>query len=413
MENLLNMNKNLSWTFLVLLIVYGCTKDYILQPISLKATFQSSEPNLFTSLDGTTYLSFISTDLSSEESKLYFSTLDLDNLKWNKPSLINSSADWFVNWADFPRITANNLNGLSVHYLQKSGEDTYSYDIKVMNSSDGGANWSKPLKLHTDNTKTEHGFVSTINYNNDFLSTYLDGRQNELAKHDKGIKPQMTLRSTSYNVDGEILMDKLIDDRVCDCCQTDLGITKSNIPITVYRDRSENETRDIYYSFFKDSNWSIPAVVNNDKWIISGCPVNGPAISTFKNSSSVVWYTEEEGESKLKIAFSENIINGFDDPILINANDPLGRVDIEMISETSSLISYMDIVDEKAYIKVQKINSITGNNKFIIIEEISNTRASGFPKINIIDNDKTIITWTDAQNKYNVKTMLLNNSYFD
>jgi len=413
MENLLNMNKNLSWTFLVLLIVYGCTKDYILQPISLKATFQSSEPNLFTSLDGTTYLSFISTDLSSEESKLYFSTLDLDNLKWNNPSLINSSADWFVNWADFPRITANNLNGLSVHYLQKSGEDTYSYDIKVMNSSDGGANWSKPLKLHTDNTKTEHGFVSTINYNNDFLSTYLDGRQNELAKHDKGIKPQMTLRSTSYNVDGEILMDKLIDDRVCDCCQTDLGITKSNIPITVYRDRSENETRDIYYSFFKDSNWSIPAVVNNDKWIISGCPVNGPAISTFKNSSSVVWYTEEEGESKLKIAFSENIINGFDDPILINANDPLGRVDIEMISETSSLISYMDIVDEKAYIKVQKINSITGNNKFIIIEEISNTRASGFPKINIIDNDKTIITWTDAQNKYNVKTMLLNNSYFD
>jgi len=413
MENLLNMNKNLSWTFLVLLIVYGCTKDYILQPISLKATFQSSEPNLFTSLDGTTYLSFISTDLSSEESKLYFSTLDLDNLKWNKPSLINSSADWFVNWADFPRITANNLNGLSVHYLQKSGEDTYSYDIKVMNSSDGGANWSKPLKLHTDNTKTEHGFVSTINYNNDFLSTYLDGRQNELAKHDKGIKPQMTLRSTSYNVDGEILMDKLIDDRVCDCCQTDLGITKSNIPITVYRDRSENETRDIYYSFFKDSNWSIPAVVNNDKWIISGCPVNGPAISTFKNSSSVVWYTEEEGESKLKIAFSENIINGFDDPILINANDPLGRVDIEMISETSSLISYMDIVDEKAYIKVQKINSITGNSKFIIIEEISNTRASGFPKINIIDNDKTIITWTDAQNKYNVKTMLLNNSYFD
>ena len=73
----------------------------------------------------------------------------------------------------------------------------------------------------------------------------------------------------------------------------------------------------------------------------------------------------------------------------------------------------MDIVDGKAYIKVQKIDNITGNNKFIIIEEISNTRASGFPKINIIDNDKTIITWTDAKDKYNVKTILLNNSYFD
>ena len=246
-----------------------------------------------------------------------------------------------------------------------------------------------------------------------FLSTYLDGRQNELAKHDKSLSPQMTLRSTSYNIDGEILLDKLIDNKVCDCCQTDLGITQNNIPITVYRDRSQNETRDIYYSFFKDAKWSTPLSINDDNWIISGCPVNGPAISTFRNSSSVVWYTEEKGESVLKIAFSENITNGFNDPIIINANDPIGRVDIEMINETSSLISYMDYIGDKAYLKVQKVNSLTGNNKFIIIEEISNTRASGFPKINIIDDAKTIITWTDAKDKYNVKTILLNNSYFD
>ena len=394
-------------------LISGCSKDLVLQPVALNSNVQSSEPNLYTSDNGKTYLSFISSEVDTEESKLYFSTLDLANLKWNKPSLINSSTDWFVNWADFPRITSNNNNGISVHYLQKSGEDTYSYDIKVMNSKDGGANWDKPLKLHNDSTKTEHGFVSTINYNNNFLSTYLDGRQNELAKHDKSLSPQMTLRSTSYNIDGEILLDKLIDNKVCDCCQTDLGITQNNIPITVYRDRSQNETRDIYYSFFKDAKWSTPLSINDDNWIISGCPVNGPAISTFRNSSSVVWYTEEKGESVLKIAFSENITKGFNDPIIINANDPIGRVDIEMINETSSLISYMDYIGDKAYLKVQKVNSLTGNNKFIIIEEISNTRASGFPKINIIDDAKTIITWTDTTNGHNVKTILLNNSYFD
>ena len=414
MENLLNMN-NFSTAYLLVLFVLisSCNKDFILQPVVLNSNFQSSEPNLYTSINGNTYLSFISSDVETEESKLYFSTLDSDNFKWNKPSLINSSTDWFVNWADFPRITTNNSNGVSVHYLQKSGEDTYSYDIKVMNSKDGGSNWNKPLKLHNDDTKTEHGFVSTINYNNNFLSTYLDGRQNELSKHDKGLSPQMTLRSTSYNIDGEILLDKLIDSRVCDCCQTDLGITQNNIPITVYRDRSENETRDIYYSFLKDDKWSTPLSVNEDNWVISGCPVNGPAISTFKNSSSVVWYTEQEGEGVIKIAFSENIISGFNDPIIINAIDPIGRVDIEMIDESSSLISYMDYVEDKAYLKVQKINNITGNNKFIVIEEISNTRASGFPKINIIDDNKTVITWTDAANEHKVKTMLLNNSYFD
>ena len=226
--------------------VVCCNQSVELKEISITKDYQSSEPNLYTSINGDTYLSFISTSDTSELSKLYFSKLELNNLEWNTPSLINSSTDWFVNWADFPRITTNNKKGISVHFLEKSSSETYSYDIKVMNSKDEGNSWNNPMKLHNDNTKTEHGFVSTVNYNNNFLSTYLDGRQNELAKENKNLKPQMTLRATSYNIDGVILMDKLIDNKVCDCCQTDIALTSDNSPITVYRDRSNNETRDIY-----------------------------------------------------------------------------------------------------------------------------------------------------------------------
>ena len=77
---------------------------------------------------------------------------------------------------------------------------------------------------------------------------------------------------------------------------------------------------------------------------------------------------------------------------------------------------------ETSYYIIRSINlqsalrpSETNSNSLesIIIDEISNTRSSGFPKINIIDNDKTIISWTDSSNKLNVKTILLNNSYFD
>ena len=412
MENLLNI-KNLIFYLVLCCFVVSCNQSVELKEISITKEYQSSEPNLYTSINGGTYLSFISTSDTSDISKLYFSKLELNNLEWNTPSLINSSTDWFVNWADFPRITTNNQKGISVHYLEKSSSETYSYDIKVMNSKDEGNSWNNPMKLHNDNTRTEHGFVSTINYNNNFLSTYLDGRQNELAKENKNLKPQMTLRATSYNIDGVILMDELIDNKVCDCCQTDIALTSDNSPITVYRDRSNNETRDIYYSYYKNSKWSNPLPVFNDNWIIGGCPVNGPAISTFNNSSSLIWYTEIDGESKIKIAFTDDITKGFDDPILINANNPLGRVDIEMINENSSIISYMDYINDKAYLKLQKIDRYTDINKSIIIDEISNTRSSGFPKINIIDNDKTIISWTDSSNKLYVKTILFNNSYFD
>nr|MBC8398613.1 hypothetical protein [Flavobacteriales bacterium] len=188
MENLLNIKKLIIY-ILLHSFVFGCNQSTELYDISLTKDYQSSEPNLYTSIKGDTYLSFISSSENSDLSKLYFSKLELDKLKWSKPTLINSSTDWFVNWADFPRITTNNQNGISVHYLEKSGLDTYSYDIKVMNSKDDGNSWKNPIKLHSDNTKTEHGFVSTVNFNNNFLSTYLDGRQNELSKKNKKLKP--------------------------------------------------------------------------------------------------------------------------------------------------------------------------------------------------------------------------------
>ena len=42
------------------------------------------------------------------------------NSSWNKPNLIVESDKMFVNWADFPEITTDNLNGITAHYLEMS-----------------------------------------------------------------------------------------------------------------------------------------------------------------------------------------------------------------------------------------------------------------------------------------------------
>ena len=125
----------------------------------------------------------------------------------------------------------------------------------------------------------------------------------------------------------------------------------------------------------------------------------------------MVWYTEIDGESKIKVAFTNDITKGFDDPILINTSDPLGRVDIEMINENTSIISFMDYIDDKAFIKLQRVDRFNGVNKSIIIDEISNTRSSGFPKINIINKNKTLISWTNSGNKNHIKTILINSHF--
>ena len=55
-----------------------------------------------------------------------------------------------------------------------------------------------------------------------------------------------------------------IDDNTCTCCQTTMTII-NNVPFTFYRDRSEEEIRDIYYAKLVDDNWSEPEVLNQCK----------------------------------------------------------------------------------------------------------------------------------------------------
>ena len=64
MENLLNI-KNLIFYLVLYSFVFGCNQSNELYDISLTKDYQSSEPNLYTSIKGDTYLSFIS---SSENS---------------------------------------------------------------------------------------------------------------------------------------------------------------------------------------------------------------------------------------------------------------------------------------------------------------------------------------------------------
>ena len=65
MENLLNI-KNLKFYIVLYCFVFSCNQSAELKVISLTKDYQSSEPNLYTSTKGDTYLSFISSSENSE-----------------------------------------------------------------------------------------------------------------------------------------------------------------------------------------------------------------------------------------------------------------------------------------------------------------------------------------------------------
>jgi len=325
---------------------------------------------------------------------LYYAKYNKDKW-WDETEVIHGD-DWFTNWADFPAIAESNGNILT-SFLQKSAPDTYTYDVKLNLYQAESQTSINNFILHNDGTKSEHGFVSMLPSGEDqFFVTWLDGRLTAggHGDHDAhGSGGAMTLRAAYVASDGEIFNEEELDNRICDCCQTSAAMTP-NGPVVVYRDRSENEVRDIsIVRRMGGSGWSEPMTVYEDNWEIDGCPVNGPSIDAIGNNLAVAWFTVTEGMPKVQVAFSEE--GGFGMPVRIDAHDAIGRVDIVMLSESEAAVSWMENIGDEAAVQLMKVNSDGTKSEPITIAKTSPERASGFPQIELL-HGKIYVAWTSV-----------------
>lgn len=357
--------------------------------ISSPAGASSAEPFLFTDSKDQVYLSWI--EKQEGISQLKFSKLETGI--WSEPALIASGNSWFVNWADYPMMTAHNGNYVA-HYLDKSGESTYAYDVKLVTSADGKI-WNNSVILHDDMKQAEHGFVTILPYGDNFFVTWLDGRntvmegmENMEGDH-SGHHGAMSLRAAVIDPTGKKISEWELDNKTCDCCQTTAAIT-ANGPVVVYRDRSDDEIRDMSIVRLVNNEWTTPQPVHADEWNIAGCPVNGPRISSKENNVAVAWFTAANDSAQVNVAFSANGGETFEDPIRIDEGKAIGRVDIVLLDEERAVVSWMEGSAIKACI-------IHRNGKKDLTWEIANSsvaRSSGFPQMTKT-GDQLLFAWTD------------------
>jgi hypothetical protein len=362
------------------------------QMIDSPADTSSAEPYLFSDKKGNVYLSWI--EKKSNGFELKFSSLKDD--KWEAPKMISQGNNWFVNWADYPVITTNGNGHLISHFLEKSDKGSYTYDIKLVSSADSGKSWSPPTILHDDGKKAEHGFVSVLPFGDNYFITWLDGRNTEAEtaghQHD-GHGGAMTLRAAVINLSGKKISEWELDERVCDCCQTHAAIT-SNGPVVVYRDRSEEEIRDISIVRLVIGKWTAPQSVFANKWKIDGCPVNGPRVSAINNHLAVAWYSSPEKTDQVNISFSSDGGASFQSPIRIDEEKTIGRIDLEMLDTSSAIVSWM----ESGKIKACVVNANGKKEPSFVVANASNARSAGFPQLTK-SGAAIVFAWTDDKEK--------------
>ena len=392
--------KNKFYLLVLCLIGTACSvkknADQEIKFLASPSTSNSAEPFLFTDIDSTVYLSWI----EKNEGKATLKFSSLDNEQWSEPSVIASGTTWFVNWADYPMIATNGKQFVA-HFLDKSGESTYAYDVKLTTSDDKGKNWLDPRVLHDDKKQAEHGFVTLLPYGDKFFVTWLDGRNTVMEgmkemDHHEGHHGSMSLRAAIMDAKGTKINEWELDNKTCDCCQTSAAIT-TNGPVVVYRDRSDAEIRDMSIVRLLDGQWTEPKTIHNDNWKIAGCPVNGPRVVAEGNNLAVAWFSAASDTSHVNVIFSTDGGATFSKPIRVDEGSAIGRVDIVMIDNRSVMVSWM----EGSMIKAAKVNVDGTKEPSMIIASSSESRSSGFPQMTKSGNH-LIFAWTDDKEK-NIK----------
>jgi len=389
------------------LLCFACQSDKNNLPANVTSIPSPSAspslvPFLFADVDDSIYLSWV--EKQGDTSRLRFATLNGN--AWTTPQQIAVGHDWFVNWADYPMFVRNR-DLMLAHFARRSGDGPVDYDVVLASSTNRGSNWEATHVVHDDGTKAEHGFVSLIPYGEGFFIAWLDGRNTKMPPDMEGKDPehgehhgQMSLRAAVLDSNMKKTNEWELDNRTCDCCQTSAAMTDQG-PIVVYRDRSDDEVRDMSIVRLVNGVWTAPKSIHDDNWKIAGCPVNGPRMVANGMKVAIAWYTLIKDEAQVLVIFSDDGGETFGQPVRVDEGDAVGRVDLVGLDNGDVIVSWM----EGAQIKAAKVSDSGVKGNSVTVATSSTARASGFPQMARTKN-RIVFAWTDAEAK-NIKTAFL------
>jgi hypothetical protein len=378
------------------------TTSWAVEPVTSPAATNSGQPQLTSSARGL-LLSWIERD--GQRATLRFA--ERTAARWSAPRDVASGSDWFVNWADVPSVIRLANDQLVAHWLQKSGPGTYAYDVRLAYSKDDGKTWSASFTPHSDGTKTEHGFASLFQMPGAGLAlAWLDGRamktDDSHGAHGTAAGA-MSVRFATFGIDWKQTSEMPIALRVCECCPTAAAVTAEG-PIVAYRNRSEDEVRDIFISRLERGKWTEPSAVHADGWKIPACPVNGPMLSARGRDVAIAWFTAQGDQPRAFVAFSKDAGRTFGSPIRIDDAGSLGRVDVKLISDGSAVASWIELADQGAQFRVRRVEPSGAKSDAVTVSGLAGGRASGYPRIAQHGNN-LVFAWTEsAEGRSQVKT---------
>lgn len=249
--------------------------------------------------------------------------------KFGIPVRVNDvEGDARVNGEQPPRIALSRRAGaepaITIVWTTKGGAGTRLVSAR---STDGGRSFSAATTVRNSDAPGNRGWHNVLAGNNgEVYAVWLDHR--EMADHTMAGAPghahaggqkmdgaAMAQQSKLYvgAIDGSVA-PHAITGGVCYCCKTALAKADDGRIVAAWRHVYPGNFRDIAFASSSDEGrtFAPPVRVSEDKWMLEGCPDDGPAMAVdTQQRIHVVWPTlvsdEKNGEPTVAIFYAQSV----------------------------------------------------------------------------------------------------------
>lgn len=323
---------------------------------------------------------------------------------WSVPLTVVADARLASDSSDVPSVVPLGSGALAATWTVKRGTSKDARDVMLSVSGTKGRTWGSPKCPHRDRTDTEHGMATIVPLDDrgGFGILWLDGRAGATSAYGEGGTALYWADSNGLDISDE----RLLDDRVCDCCKTSAARGPAG-PLIAYRDRSDTDVRDTSLVRREGATWSSPSPVHADGWTLTACPTNGPSIAAQGSRAVVTWFTGANGRPAVWAAFSADGGKSVGTPVRVDDGNPVGRVEATMLADGSTALAWLERRGDIAEVRARRLGPTGTPGEPIVVATTSPARASGYPAI-VEDLDRRVlVAWTETGSRSRVHASLV------
>jgi hypothetical protein len=346
-------------------------------------------------------------ETKEKKAVLCYSLFNFSNKKFQKPIEIQSSKGVELHGENAPKIIFKpNKEIIAVWGIDNASEKKkYSGLINYSQSFDNGKSWTKakPLVKNTASIDQRYFDIDLLP-NGEVAIIWLDSRT---KTKEEG--------STLYYAETKGITgfqnEKPIAETTCQCCRTDLFISKNGTINAAFRDIINDEIRDMVltYSTDKGKTFSKPNRISPDNWKINGCPHTGPTMTENENGLHFAWYTSGGGSG---VFYNNSADYGkkFSKREIVSDKPSAKHPQITTLDNKEVLIVWDETTTDgdktATQIGLQHRNK---NGKIVSTKYISpKNRMSNFPVIRAINKKQFLVAWSQQSDDENVFYKIIN-----